>query len=147
MNKPLVSVFCVSYNHEQFIAQALDGFIMQQVDFDFEIVISDDCSTDNTRAIIEKYKNKYPHVFKDVSPQKNLGMQKNWMHTLSACTGTYIALCEGDDYWTDPNKLQKQVDFLEANEEYSLCVHNYVFYNQNEKVSTIPKKRNNYSFS
>ncbi|NLK82372.1 MAG: glycosyltransferase [Bacteroidales bacterium] len=123
MNKPLVSIFCVSYNHEQFIAQALDGFVMQKTNFDYEKVISDDCSTDNTKSIINEYIKKYPKLFKDVSPRKNLGMQKNWLHTLNACTGKYIALCEGDDYWTDANKLQKQVDFMEANDEYVMCFH------------------------
>lgn len=123
MNKPLVSIFCVSFNHEKFIAQALDGFLMQQTKFDFEIVISDDCSTDNTRAVIEKYKENYPNLFRDVSPKKNLGMQRNWMHTLSTCAGTYIALCEGDDYWTDPNKLQKQVDFMQKHKDCALTYH------------------------
>ena len=103
MNNPFVSICCITYNHEQFIAQALEGFVMQQTNFDFEIVISDDCSTDTTRAIIEKYKEKYPLLFKDVSPSKNLGTMANFKQTLEACAGKYIALCEGDDYWTDPN--------------------------------------------
>ena len=123
MNNPFVSICCITYNHEQFIAQALEGFVMQQTNFDFEIVISDDCSTDTTRAIIEKYKEKYPLLFKDVSPSKNLGMMANAKHTLEACAGKYIALCEGDDFWTDSLKLQKQVDFLEANDEYVMCFH------------------------
>lgn len=123
MNKPLVSICCITYNHEQFIAQALDGFIMQQTNFDFEIVISDDCSKDSTQSIINSYKIQYPHLFKDISPKKNLGMMKNFKHTLESCTGKYIALCEGDDHWTDPLKLQKQVDFLEENEEYVMCFH------------------------
>ena len=106
MNNPFVSIYCITYNHEQFIAQALEGFVMQQTNFDFEIVISDDCSTDTTRAIIEKYKEKYPLLFKDVSPSKNLGMMANAKHTLEACAGKYIALCEGDDFWTDPLKLR-----------------------------------------
>ncbi len=123
MNKPLVSIFCVSYNHEQFIAQALDGFVMQKTNFDYEIVISDDCSTDNTKSIINEYIQKHPKLFKDVSPRKNLGMQKNWLHTLSECTGKYIALCEGDDYWTDADKLQKQLDFMEQHEDCALTYH------------------------
>lgn len=134
MNKPLVSIFCVSYNHEQFIAQALDGFVMQKTNFDYEIVISDDCSTDNTKSIINEYIKKYPKLFKDVSPRKNLGMQKNWLHTLNACTGKYIALCEGDDYWTDANKLQKQVDFMEQHEDCALTYHPVEIIN-NEKLN------------
>ena len=132
MNKPLVSICCITYNHEQFIAQALDGFIMQQTNFEFEIVISDDCSTDNTRAVIEKYKNKYPHKFKDISPKRNLGMAKNFLYTLSNCTGEFIALCEGDDYWTDSLKLQKQMDFLETHTDYTLCAHRCQEYHEHE---------------
>ncbi|MCK9561191.1 MAG: glycosyltransferase [Bacteroidales bacterium] len=134
MNKPLVSIFCVSYNHEQFIAQALDGFVMQKTNFDYEIVISDDCSTDNTKSIINEYIQKHPKLFKDVSPRKNLGMQKNWLHTLSECTGKYIALCEGDDYWTDADKLQKQLDFMEQHEDCALTYHPVEIIN-NEKLN------------
>ena len=128
--KPLVSICCISYNHEKFISQCLDGFIIQKVDFPFEIVISDDCSTDNTKKIIDSYLLKYPTMFKDVSPSKNLGSMKNFFHTLSKCTGKYIAYCEGDDYWIDENKLQMQVDFLENNPEYEMCYSKAKQYNQ-----------------
>lgn len=128
--KPLVSICCISYNHEKFISQCLDGFIIQKVDFPFEIVISDDCSTDNTKKIIDSYLLKYPTMFKDVSPSKNLGSMKNFFHTLSKCTGKYIAYCEGDDYWIDENKLQMQVDFLENNPEYGMCYSKAKQYNQ-----------------
>jgi glycosyltransferase involved in cell wall biosynthesis len=121
--KPLVSICCISYNHEKFISQCLDGFIIQKVDFPFEIVISDDCSTDNTKKIIDTYVSKYPAIFKDVSPSKNLGSTKNFYHVLEKASGKYIALCEGDDYWIDENKLQMQVDFLENNPEYTMCFH------------------------
>ena len=119
--KPLVSICCISYNHEKFISQCLDGFIIQKVDFPFEIVISDDCSTDNTKKIIDTYVSKYPAIFKNVSPSKNLGSIKNFYHVLEKASGKYIALCEGDDYWIDENKLQMQVDFLEKNPEYGMC--------------------------
>ena len=119
--KPLVSICCISYNHEKFISQCLDGFIIQKVDFPFEIVISDDCSTDNTKKIIDTYVSKYPAIFKNVSPSKNLGSIKNFYHVLEKASGKYIALCEGDDYWIDENKLQMQVDFLENNPEYGMC--------------------------
>lgn len=119
--KPLVSICCITYNHERFISQCLDGFLMQNVDFPFEIVISDDCSTDNTKKIIDTYVSKYPAIFKDVSPSKNLGSTKNFYHVLEKASGKYIAYCEGDDYWIDENKLQMQVDFLETNPEYGIC--------------------------
>ena len=119
--KPLVSICCISYNHEKFISQCLDGFIIQKVDFPFEIVISDDCSTDNTKKIIDTCVSKYPAIFKDVSPSKNLGSTKNFYHVLEKASGKYIAYCEGDDYWIDENKLQMQVDFLENNPEYGMC--------------------------
>ena len=119
--KPLVSICCITYNQEKYIAQCLDGFIIQKVDFSFEIVISDDCSTDNTKKIIDTYVSKYPAIFKDVSPSKNLGSTKNFYHVLEKASGKYIAYCEGDDYWIDENKLQMQVDFLETNPEYGIC--------------------------
>lgn len=119
--KPFVSICCITYNQEKYIAQCLDGFLMQKTTFPFEIVISNDCSTDNTYEIINKYKEKYSYLFKDVSPSKNLGSINNFYYTLSECTGKYIAFCEGDDYWIDENKLQMQVDFLENNSEYGMC--------------------------
>ena len=129
--KPLVSICCISYNHEKFISQCLDGFIIQKVDFPFEIVISDDCSTDNTKKIIDTCVSKYPAIFKDVSPSKNLGSTKNFYHVLEKASGKYIAYCEGDDYWIDENKLQMQVDFLENNPEYGMCYTKTKQYLQN----------------
>lgn len=131
--KPLVSICCISYNHEKFISQCLDGFIIQKVDFPFEIVISDDCSTDNTKKIIDTYVSKYPAIFKNVSPSKNLGSIKNFYHVLEKASGKYIALCEGDDYWIDENKLQMQVDFLEKNPEYGMCYTNFNLVSEKSK--------------
>lgn len=119
-----VSVLMITYNHEKFIAQAIDSILMQQVNFEYEIVIGEDCSTDNTRDIVINYQRKYPDKIRALLPETNLGMQKNLVQTLKACQGKYIALCEGDDYWIDPLKLKKQVDFLEANPEYSLVFCN-----------------------
>ena len=119
--KPIVSICCITYNHGKFIADCLNGFLKQKTSFPFEIVISDDCSTDNTKKIIDTYVSKYPAIFKDVSPSKNLGSIKNFYHVLEKASGKYIALCEGDDYWIDENKLQMQVDFLENNPEYGMC--------------------------
>lgn len=124
MENPLVSICCITYNHEQYIRDALDGFVMQKTNFPFEIVISDDCSKDNTRAIIAEYKEKYPDLFHDVSPKKNMGVFVNFRYVQDSAKGKYIALCEGDDYWTDPYKLQKQVDILEADETLMACCTN-----------------------
>lgn len=121
---PLVSVALITYNQENYIRETLDGIVMQKTDFEMEVIIGEDCSTDNTRSICEEYIQKYPDRFKPLFHDKNLGMIGNWIATIQACSGKYIALCEGDDYWTDPYKLQKQVDFMEENPEYSLCAHN-----------------------
>lgn len=120
---PLVSVFMLAYNHERFIAQALDSILQQQVNFRYEIVVGEDCSTDNTREILLEYWRKYPGLFNLLLHEKNVGPSTNHMLTAEACKGKYVAMCEGDDYWTDPTKLQQQVDFLEANPSYSLCCH------------------------
>lgn len=116
----IVSVCMITYNHENFIAEAIEGVMMQTTGFPVELVIGEDCSTDNTRNICLGYKEKYPDKIRLLLPEKNLGMTQNFINTLQACTGKYIAICEGDDYWTDPLKLQKQVDFLEAHPDYGL---------------------------
>ncbi len=119
-----VSVCMISYNHEQYIAQAIESILMQQTKFDFELVIGEDCSTDNTREICVAYQNNYPDKIRLLLPEKNLGMHKNFFETLQAARGEYIAFCEGDDYWIDPLKLQKQVDFLDANPDCAFCFTN-----------------------
>lgn len=124
MSAKTVSIFCITYNHERFIAQALDSFLMQKTDFDFEIVVGEDCSTDNTRQILLAYKEKYPDKIKLVLSERNVGMHENAARTRAACDGKYIAIGEGDDYWIDRLKLQKQVGFLEANPDFVICHHN-----------------------
>ncbi len=119
----MVSVFMMAYNHEKFIAEALEGIINQVKNFDIEIVVGEDYSTDNTRKILLEYADKYPLLLKLVLHKTNIGAHKNQIVVFNACKGKYIAMCEGDDYWTDPYKLQKQVDFLEANPEYAICFH------------------------
>ncbi len=129
---PKVSVCVPTFNHEKYIRQALDGALMQQTDFDFEIVIGDDASTDNNQQVIQKYVDKYPNIFRAFlhkhnqgpSEPKEFGGRNNVLGLLKACRGNYVALCEGDDYWTDPHKLQKQFDFMEANADYAICHHN-----------------------
>lgn len=123
IGNPLVSIVTVTYNHEPFIVQTLEGFLMQKTNFNFEIVIGEDCSSDRTRQICFEYQKKYPDKIKLIVSDFNVGPHKNFMRTLQSAHGKYIALCEGDDYWVDLNKLQKQVDFLENNQEYSICFH------------------------
>src|SRR5690554_5550369 len=124
MNNPLVSISCITYNHAPYIRQCLDSFLMQECDFDFEILIHDDASTDGTQEIIKEYVQKYPNIIKPIFQTENQyskgvrGIMARF--NFPRAKGKYIALCEGDDYWTDPLKLQKQVDFLEKNPEYSL---------------------------
>ncbi len=122
---PLVSIICNTYNHEKYIAQAIEGFLMQKTNFPFEILIHDDASTDGTTSIVKQYEAKYPDVIKPIYQKVNQYSQgiKPRTFQFPRAQGKYIALCEGDDYWTDPLKLQKQVDFLEENEEYVMCTH------------------------
>ncbi|MFH1196288.1 MAG: glycoside hydrolase family 99-like domain-containing protein [bacterium] len=124
--KPLVSIISLAYNHEEYLEQALNSIIMQETNFDFEIIIHDDASTDRTRNIIHEYIDKYPKLFKPIfqtENQKSKGTGIVTRTVFNAAKGKYIAFCEGDDYWTDPLKLQKQVDFLEANSGFSGCFH------------------------
>lgn len=122
-NDIMVSVCCITYNHKQFIGEAIDGFLMQKTNFPFEIVIGDDCSTDGASEIMDAYKEKYPDKINLIRTGKNVGAHENMRNIIKTCAGKYIALCDGDDYWTDPYKLQKQVDFLEQNPEYVMCCH------------------------
>jgi RimJ/RimL family protein N-acetyltransferase/glycosyltransferase involved in cell wall biosynthesis len=128
---PRVSVFCMVYNHEKFLSQCLDGFLMQKCNFDFEIVVGEDCSTDKSREILLNYANKYPGKFKLILHDKNVGAIENQRIVFENCTGKYIAMCEGDDYWTDPLKLQKQVDFLGNNPDFSFVCGDAKTYDQN----------------
>lgn len=123
MNELTVSACIITYNQRDYIRQCLEGAVSQKVNFKYEIIIGDDCSTDGTSAICEEFALLYPNLIKILPKTKNLGMTGNWMHTIQNCNGKYIALCEGDDYWTDITKLQQQVDFLEANPEYVLSFH------------------------
>lgn len=122
-NEIIVSVCCITYNHEKYIADAIESFLMQKTEFQYEILIGDDCSTDDTRRIIEMYCEKYPGRIRLISPSKNLGGIRNQIALMNRANGKYIAMCDGDDFWTNPFKLQKQVDFLEANPDYVICCH------------------------
>jgi glycosyltransferase involved in cell wall biosynthesis len=120
----VVSVFMITYNHEKFIGEAIESIVSQDVNFEFELVIGEDCSKDNTRAVCERYAKQYPTIIKLLPSDRNYGPMGNTIRTLEACSGKYIAMCEGDDYWTDKHKLQKQVDFLEANPDFTMCFAN-----------------------
>jgi glycosyltransferase involved in cell wall biosynthesis len=119
-----LSVFMITYNHRAFIAQAIESALTQETDFDFEIVIGEDCSTDGTREIVADYAARYPDRIRAILHPQNVGMHQNAVCSLQACRGEYIAMLEGDDYWIYPKKLQKQVDFLDAHRECSMCFHN-----------------------
>lgn len=120
-----VSVIMITYKHEQFIAKAIEGVLMQKCDFEVELIIADDCSPDKTEEKVFQIIKNHPKNswIKYTKHKTNKGMISNFNWALNQCKGKYIALCEGDDYWTDPLKLQKQVDFLEANQEYVMCGH------------------------
>jgi glycosyltransferase involved in cell wall biosynthesis len=130
---PMVSVCVTTYNHEKFIHQTLDGILMQHVQFPYEIVVAEDHSKDTTREIVVAYQKQHPDKIRLRLACENLySLGYSPSGTARAqCRGKYIALCEGDDYWTDPLKLQKQVDFLEANPGYALCFHAVKIYQHN----------------
>lgn len=123
VDAPLVSICCATYNHEKYLAQAMESFLMQKVSFPIEIIIGDDCSTDGTPQIVQDYAGRFPQLVRVIASDANVGVSQNAFRIRSAARGKYIALCEGDDYWTDPHKLQKQVDFLEENPEFTVSGH------------------------
>lgn len=132
-DNPLVSIKCMTYNHENYIAQCIDGFLMQKTNFPFEILIHDDCSTDKTESIVRDYEAKFPKIIKGIYETENQWKKGCGAHHTkidAAIKGKYIAICEGDDYWIDENKLQMQVDFLENNPEYGMCYTKAKQYNQ-----------------
>lgn len=123
-DKILVSIRCLVYNHESYLCQCLEGFVMQKTSFRFEAIVHDDASTDGSATIIREYAEKYPDIIKPIYETENQYSKRDGSLTRitnAACRGKYIAICEGDDYWIDPQKLQKQVDFLEAHPDYLLC--------------------------
>lgn len=120
-NEIMVSVHMLCYNHEKYVAQALDSVLMQETNFNYEIVIGDDASSDRSQEIIKEYCDKYPNKIHAILRKNNIGANNNNIDVMKKCKGKYIAGLECDDFWTDPHKLQKQVDFLENNPEYSMC--------------------------
>lgn len=127
MDEIMVSIYCLAYNHEPYIRDCLEGFVNQKTNFKFEVLIHDDASTDKTADIIREYEAKYPDIIKPIYQTENQysqGIKFGKKYIYPKMRGKYVAFCEGDDYWCDNNKLQKQFDFLESHPEYSFCVHN-----------------------
>lgn len=138
-NEMKVSVFCLAYNHEKYIRKTLEGFVMQKTNFAFEVLVHDDASTDSTADIIREYEKKYPEIIKPVYQTENQYSQRISIiktHLLPRVKGKYIAWCEGDDYWIDPLKLQKQVDFLENNPEYAVCASRAILHDVNKDTNS-----------
>jgi glycosyltransferase involved in cell wall biosynthesis len=135
-----VSCHVITYNQKDYISQCIDGILMQKVSFPIEIIIGDDNSTDGTKEIVKSYAKKYPEIIRlNIREVRGSGIpgKENFLSTLKLCTGEYISLCDGDDYWTDPLKLQKQVDFLDANPNYSICWTKYSEKELNEKSNDL----------
>lgn len=122
-NTPLVSICTITYNHEKYIAEALDSFLMQETDFPFEIIVDEDCSLDSTAEIIKEYLKKFPSIIKAKLREINIGGDKNFIENVQRSKGKYIALCEGDDYWTDKRKLQYQIEKMKEFDSCQISFH------------------------
>ncbi len=133
----MVSIDCITYNHDKYLAKAIDSFLMQKTDFPFEILIHDDASSDGTQDIIRRYQEKYPDMIKPYIQEVNQYSQgvrrMGYTYNVKRAKGKYIAICEGDDYWTDPDKLQKQVDYMEAHDKCGFCFHGARVVDEDEK--------------
>lgn len=143
----MVSVIMPTYNHERYIRQALDSVLMQVIPFSMEILIGDDCSTDGTLSIVNEYKTKYPDIIRVFAHPENIGATRNAYELLTHAQGKYLATLEGDDFWTDPYKLQKQIDFLESSPQYIGCTHFFSIVDEegrllrNQKLSWVRQKK------
>jgi glycosyltransferase involved in cell wall biosynthesis len=123
MKKPLLSVCVLTYNHSKYVRECLDTILMQQVDVPWQIIVADDCSTDNTVAILQEYKAKHPDLIHLMLRDKNVGPERNWLDLMAYPHSKYVLYTEGDDYFTDSTKLQRQVDYLQAHDDAALCFH------------------------
>ncbi|HMH32107.1 MAG TPA: glycosyltransferase [Puia sp.] len=134
-DSPRCAVWMVTYNHEKYIAEAIESVLKQETSFTYKLFIGDDCSSDSTTDICRIYSERYPDKIDLVVNEKNRGAHGNGVRTYHRCLQSgaeYLALCEGDDYWTDPHKLQKQIGFLESNRDYAICFHNSKIINDEE---------------
>jgi glycosyltransferase involved in cell wall biosynthesis len=146
-NNPLVSICCLTYNHGLYIRHCINSLITQKTDFPFEIVVHDDASIDNTIEIIKEFEIKYPRIVRPIYQkinQRSLKTDRVIKLVFNSSKGKYIALCEGDDYWLDPFKLQKQVDYLERNKEFGLVHGNSCILNEKKKKLIIDFKKQEY---
>ena len=135
MVSPLVSVCIITYNHEKYIKRCLESVLEQQTSFPFEVVIGEDCSEDNTRDIIRYFEKKHPDIIRPIYHVRNVGAARNnFEYCFAKIHSRYIAICDGDDYWTDPFKLQKQVDFLEKNQDCVMCFHRVKSIDQDDRI-------------
>lgn len=142
-----ISIACITYNHENFIKDALDSFLEQDIDCDIEIIISDDGSKDTTRDILKKYEKQYPNIIKIYLQKINLGPMQNFKFVLSKCTGNYISYCDGDDYWDSKDKLKKQFNALEKNKNCSFSFHDVLLIEENKRpIHHLSKGRKNENF-
>ena len=132
-NTPLVSVCMTAYNHEDYIAEAIESVLAQQTSFGVELVLGEDCSTDRTGPICREYAAKYPDRIRLVTSPGNVGMRANYRRTFDACRGKYVAYLDGDDWWTDPQKLELQVELMESDPECGMCYARSYFWIEAEK--------------
>lgn len=150
MTDIIVSICCITYNHEKFIRDAIEGFLMQKTTFNFEILINDDASTDNTQQIIREYETKYPELIFPIYHKENQwskGVKPNQAFNFPRARGKYIAMCEGDDYWTDTMKLQKQVEFMDENLEYSFCFTRFKTFDSTKNITENDKNEHYFNNS
>lgn len=133
-NSPVVSIIMVTYNHGRFISSAIEGCLMQKIDFRMELIIADDASADENQQIIRQYADQNPEIIRPILRSVNIGANPNWFDAFSKSKGRYIAICEGDDYWTDPLKLQKQVDLLEADKNIGMVCTDYSRFYQSSGI-------------
>jgi glycosyltransferase involved in cell wall biosynthesis len=136
---PMVTVRTSTYQHAPYIKQCIEGVLMQETSFPFEYIIGEDFSTDGTREIVFGYAKRYPDKIRVITADYNVGMKANGLRCIEASRGKYMALCEGDDYWTDPLKLQKQVNFLEENDDYVMCYHDAMVIGENGNIIATSK--------
>ena len=141
-NEIRVSVILFTYNHEKWISQAIDSILMQKTNFDFEIIILEDYSTDKTREIVIDYQNKYPDIIRLMLSEYNMCDNTNTIKALESSSAEYISFLDGDDYWTSPDKLQKQADFLDCNPDHSICFHNVKMLYETNDIDQIGENHN-----
>lgn len=132
----ILSICCTTYNHEKYLKKALDSILMQKVNFDFEVIIGEDCSTDNSRKILKEYERSNPSFFNIIYHERNVGSSKNFMEVYSKACGKYVIVLETDDYWTDPNKLQTQVDILEESSNIIAVTHLCNVVDENDNINS-----------